>query len=124
VGVDVFSLSGSGGSVSILNSSFNVSITNAEPANDTLTVNTSGGDDVVSASSLANSSVVLTLNGGDAQDILSGSQGNDTINGDAGDDQMFGNAGNDTFTGGAGTDTANGGAGADVDGGGNETFNQ
>ena len=30
-----------------------VSITNAEPANDTLTINTSGGDDIVGASGLA-----------------------------------------------------------------------
>jgi Ca2+-binding RTX toxin-like protein len=111
--------------VTIQNAAFIVSITNAEPANDTLTINTSGGDDIVSASGLANSSVkVLTLNGGAGNDILVGSQGNDTINGDDGDDLMFGGPGNDTFTGGTGTDTANGQAGADVDGGGIETFNQ
>jgi Ca2+-binding RTX toxin-like protein len=94
------------------------------PANETLTINTSAGDDLVSASGLANSSVRLTINGGADTDILVGSGGNDTVNGDAGDDLLFGGPGNDTFTGGAGTDVATGGAGNDVDGGGIETFNQ
>jgi len=124
VGADLFGLSGSAGSVSVDGSEVNVFISNSEPANDTLTINTSSGDDIVGASSLANTSTQLTLNGGNDQDILSGSQGNDTINGEAGDDTLFGNAGNDTFTGGAGTDSATGGAGADVDGGGLETFTQ
>jgi len=124
VAVDVMSLSGSAGSVTVQTAAVVIAITNAEPANDDLTINTSGGDDIVSASGLANSSMQLTLNGGNDNDILVGSQGNDTINGDAGDDLMFGGPGDDTFTGGTGTDTANGGAGNDVNGGGNETFNQ
>jgi Ca2+-binding RTX toxin-like protein len=86
-----------------------------EPANDDLTVNTSAGDDIVSASGLANSSIALTLNGGDGNDIRVGSQGNDVINGGNNDDILVG---------GLGTDTAVGGAGTDVDGGGNETFIQ
>ena len=118
------SLSGSGGSVTASRPDYTIAITNAEPANDNLTVNTSGGDDIVSASALANSSVDLTLNGGGDNDILVGSQGNDTINGDDGNDLMFGGPGDDTFTGGTGTDTANGEAGNDVNGGGLETFNQ
>src|SRR5206468_2510319 len=84
---ETLGLSGSAGSVSIAESTgLNVNISNAEPANDTLTVNTSAGDDLVSASSLANSSVKLTINGGADDDILVGSDGNDTINGDAGND--------------------------------------
>jgi len=114
VAVDVMSISGSAGSATITTASLIIA----------LTINTSGGDDIVSASTLANSSVDLTLNGGAANDILVGSQGSDTINGEDGDDLMFGGLGNDTFTGGLGTDEANGGAGTDVDGGGIETFNQ
>jgi Ca2+-binding RTX toxin-like protein len=117
-------LSGGAGSVLADRPGYSVAISNAEPANDTLTVNNSAGDDLVSASTLASTSVALTLNGGNDNDILVGSQGNDTINGDAGDDTMFGGNGNDTFTGGTGTDSAVGGAGNDVDGGGIETFTQ
>src|SRR5262245_18453407 len=84
VGVDVMSISGSGGSVTLTSVTTTIAFVNAEPANDTLTVNTSGGDDLVSASALANSSVRLTINGGADDDILVGSDGNDTINGDAG----------------------------------------
>jgi Ca2+-binding RTX toxin-like protein len=124
VGVDLFALSGSGGTVSVNSTSLAATITNSQPANDTLTISTSAGDDQVSASSLANSSTLLTINGGPDDDILVGSQGNDTINGEAGNDEMFGESGNDTLTGGDGTDTATGGAGNDVDGGGNETFIQ
>jgi Ca2+-binding RTX toxin-like protein len=115
VAVDVMSISGSGGSVTVTSATFVVAITSAEPANDTLTINTSAGDDLVSASQLANSSIRLTLNGGANNDILVGSSGNDTINGEDGDDHLVG---------GAGTDVANGGAGTDTNGGGNETFNQ
>src|SRR5262245_29392315 len=105
VGVDVMSVSGSGGSVTVAAPAVTIALTNAETANDTLTINTSTGDDIVSASALANSSVkTLTLNGGADNDILVGSQGDDTINGDDGDDLMFGGPGVDTFTGGTGTD--------------------
>lgn len=114
-GVDVMSLAGSAGSVTITSAAFIIAITNAAPATDTLTINTAGGDDIVSASQLANSSVVLTLNGGANNDILVGSAGNDTINGNDGDDFLAG---------GLGTDVGNGGTGTDTNGGGLETFNQ
>jgi Ca2+-binding RTX toxin-like protein len=122
--VDAGTVSGGSGTVSVLGVSVPVSIFAAEPANDTLTISLSGGADVLSASDLANTSVLLTLNGGAGDDVLVGSQGNDTINGDADNDWMRGNAGNDTFNGGLGTDYAEGNAGTDVDAGGNETFAQ
>jgi Ca2+-binding RTX toxin-like protein len=75
-------------------------MTNAEPANDTLTVNASSGDDIVSASGLANSSVLLTVNGGNDNDIIRGSAGNDTLNGDLGTDYIDGGPGTDSQTGG------------------------
>ena len=55
-------------------------ISNAAPANDTLTVNLSNGNDLLSASGLAATSVALTLNGGANDDILVGSDGGDTFN--------------------------------------------
>ena len=88
-------------------------IVDAEPANDSLIVNASSGADVVSATTLASTSVILTLNGSTGDDILVGSQGNDTINGGSGNDYIDGDPGNDTLDGGADTDTIDGGTGTD-----------
>jgi Ca2+-binding RTX toxin-like protein len=107
-------LSGGSGSVALASPSIDLSIASSEPANDTLTINTLAGDDIVSASSLAATSTRLILNGGTEDDILVGSAGNDTINGDAGDDRIFGENGNDTLDGGADTDQIDGGAGIDT----------
>ena len=52
-----------------------LAITNAEPANDTLTVNTVGGDDLVSASGLAATSLQPDAERRHRDDILVGSQG-------------------------------------------------
>ena len=92
VGVDVMSRcpAAAASVTAIGTTTCTIAITNAEPANDTLTVNTSAGDDIVSASGLGERSVLLTVNGGADNDILVGSQGNDTINGDDGNDPMFG----------------------------------
>ena len=98
--VDLFNVSGGGGSVLVQNVSFGVSLVAAEPANDTLTVNLSGGDDIFSASGLAATSVDLTVNGGNGNDILVGSQGGDTLNGDANTDYIDGGAGIDAQSGG------------------------
>jgi Ca2+-binding RTX toxin-like protein len=75
-----------------------VNITGAEGANDRLTVNTLGGNDVVDASGLAANLIGLTLNGGAGNDVLIGSQGDDTFVWNPGD-------GSDTLEGQAGTDT-------------------
>jgi Ca2+-binding RTX toxin-like protein len=100
--------------VSAANTSIAVAITNAEPANDALTVNTSSGDDLVGASGLANSSVLLTVNGGTDDDVVVGSDGNDTLNGDAGNDWISAGNGADTVNCGADSDLADGGPGIDV----------
>jgi Ca2+-binding RTX toxin-like protein len=81
-----------------------VSIDNAEAANDSLIVNGLGGDDVINASTLAAGKIGLTIDGG---------VGNDVINGSAGSDTLIGGDGNDTVTGGAGNDTVFLGAGND-----------
>jgi Ca2+-binding RTX toxin-like protein len=104
VGVDVMSLSGSGGSVMVASTAFTISVTNAEPANDTLTVSLSSGDDLLSASNLAATSLNhFTINGGNDEDVLVASQGADTINCDAGTDYADGGPGIDI---GSGCETA------------------
>ena len=49
-----------------------VNITGAEAANDRLTVNALGGDDVVDASGLSAGAIQLTADGGDGDDVLIG----------------------------------------------------
>jgi Ca2+-binding RTX toxin-like protein len=110
----VVGISGSGGSVSVVSPSLTLSIAHTESANDSLTINTSSGADVVSATALAASNLLLTLNGGAGDDILVGSQGGDTINGGSGNDYIDGDPGNDTLDGGPDTDTIDGGAGIDT----------
>jgi Ca2+-binding RTX toxin-like protein len=106
-------ISGASGGVSVISPYLAVGIVDAEPASDSLIVNASFGADVVSATTLASTSVILTLNGSTGDDILVGSQGNDTINGGSGDDYIDGDPGNDTLDGGADTDTIDGGTGTD-----------
>ena len=79
-----------------------MNVTGAEAANDRLTVNALGGDDVVDASGVAAGAIQLTLDGGDGDDILIGGDGNDVLLGGAGDDVLIGGPGNDTLDGGAG----------------------
>jgi Ca2+-binding RTX toxin-like protein len=123
VAADVMSLSGSAGAVTLASPAATIAIVDAQPASDTLTVNTSSGADLVGASGLASTSVLLTVNGGANDDSLVGSQGNDTINGDAGNDFLNGGDGNDTLNGGADTDTIDGGAGIDTASNGENVFN-
>jgi Ca2+-binding RTX toxin-like protein len=79
-----------------------VHITGSEGANDTLTVNTLGGNDRLDASDLfatnASQLIRLTVNGGAGNDTLTGSPGADTFVWNPGD-------GHDTIEGGDGEDT-------------------
>ena len=77
-----------------------VSVTGAEPANDTLRINALAGNDVVDAVLLAADAVVLTCDGGDGDDILLGGDGDDTLLGGDGDDVLFGGPGHDSLDGG------------------------
>ena len=72
------------------------------PATTALTVNALAGDDVVEASGLAADSALLTLDGGDGDDVLIGGDGNDVLLGGPGDDVLIGGPGNDTIDGGDG----------------------
>ncbi len=80
-----------------------VTISGAEAANDRLTVNALGGDDVVEASGLAAAAIAADADGGAGDDILIGGAGNDVLLGGPGDDVLIGGPGNDTIDGGAAT---------------------
>ena len=104
-------------------------------------VNALGGNDTVTIQDLSGvqCAVLLTVNGGDGNDLitgqgsnigvvrvaLNGDNGNDTIIGTNGTDSIDGGAGNDAVNGQAGNDLINGGDGDDVLAGGlgNDTVN-
>jgi Ca2+-binding RTX toxin-like protein len=124
-GSNQISIVGAGTSVSVLGLSTLVNITGSEGANDRLTVQGLGGNDTITAATLAAGVIALTLDGGAGNDTILGSQGADTILGGDGNDFIDGNQGNDTASMGAGndifqwdpgdgSDTVDGGAGTDT----------
>ncbi len=113
---DVFGATGDAGGVSVFGLPAVVDIFNAETANDRLTLNALGGDDVVDATALEADGIPLTINGGLGADVLIGSAGNDLFNGGDGDDTALMGAGDDTFVWNPGddNDTLEGQAGFDT----------
>jgi Ca2+-binding RTX toxin-like protein len=101
-GDDAIVVAGNASGTSVLGLAAQVNITGAEVANDRLTVNALGGDDVVDASGLSADAILLTENGGDGDDVLIGGDGNDTLNGGDGDDVLIGGPGQDILDGGTG----------------------
>ena len=101
-GADVVSADGSNGSARVAGLAAFVSITNAEPAIDTLAIDALDGDDVVEATALAANAILFTADGGNGDDILIGSAGNDVLAGGAGDDVLIGGPGLDSLDGGPG----------------------
>jgi Ca2+-binding RTX toxin-like protein len=83
-------------------------------AGDRLTVNGLAGDDVIDASGSAAGSILLTLDGGDGDDVLLGGAGNDVVLGGAGDDVLLGGGGNDVLDGGPGDNIVIQNLGADT----------
>ena len=57
---------------------------------------------MIDATGVAAGAVLLTLDGGDGDDVLLGGAGNDTLLGGAGDDVLIGGPGADTIDGGLG----------------------
>jgi Ca2+-binding RTX toxin-like protein len=94
-GDDIVSVFGAGTSASVVGLPAQVNIFNAEGANDSLVVNTFGGNDGVSSTTLPAGVIKLTVNGGTQNDTLFGSQGNDVLLGGDGDDFVFGDNGDD-----------------------------
>lgn len=85
-----------------------------------LTMHGQAGNDSITASG----NRIVTINGGDGDDVLYGGEGNDTIFGGGGRDRIFGRGGDDTLDGGAGNDLLNGGEGSDrlLGGSGNDIY--
>jgi Ca2+-binding RTX toxin-like protein len=81
-----------------------VNITGSEAANDRLTVNLLAGDDVLDATGLTASSIKLTADGGDGNDVLLGGDGDDVLYGGPGADVLIGGPGDDVIDGGEGDD--------------------
>jgi Ca2+-binding RTX toxin-like protein len=96
-GADAFGAAGDAGGVSVFGLHTAVSIFFQEQANDRLTLNGQGGDDVINANSLEADGIQLTMNGGLGADVFVGSEGDDLINGGDGNDTALMGAGDDTF---------------------------
>jgi Ca2+-binding RTX toxin-like protein len=96
-GADVFGVAGDAGGITVFGLQAQVNLFFQEAANDRLTLNGLGGDDVIDATSLEADGIQLTMNGGLGADTLLGSAGDDLINGGDGNDVAFMGAGDDTF---------------------------
>jgi Ca2+-binding RTX toxin-like protein len=115
-GADVFGAAGDAGGVNVFGLQVAVNLSFQEEANDRLTLNALGGDDVVDATSLEAEGIQLTMNGNLGVDLSLGSEGDDLINGGDGDDVALMGAGDDSFVWNPGddNDTLEGQAGADT----------
>jgi Ca2+-binding RTX toxin-like protein len=102
-GDDVVSIAGGATNLSVSGLSAFVSVSGGSAVNDRLTVSTLAGDDVIDASGVAAGAMLLTLDGGDGDDVILGGDGADTLLGGAGDDVLIGGPGNDTLDGGPGS---------------------
>jgi len=79
-----------------------VSLSGTEGALDQLIVKLLAGDDAFEATTLPAGLILLTVDGGDGNDVLAGSAGADTLLGGNGDDVLLGGPGLDTLDGGPG----------------------
>jgi hypothetical protein len=109
-------VAGSAGSATVTGLAATLNLAHAEAATDSLTVNALGGNDRVSAATLARDTMRLTADGGPGSDTLLGSVSPDVLLGGDGNDAADGNGGNDVALLGAGDDrfTWDPGDGSDV----------
>ena len=110
---DVVTVSGAGPNAQVAGLAARVSVSGASAVSDRLTVNGLAGADVIDATGVSAGSILLTLNGGDGDDVLLGGAGDDVLLGGAGDDVLLGGAGNDTLDGGPGSNIVLQSLGAD-----------
>ena len=101
-GDDVVSVDGDAAELHVAGLAALVSVSGGAAANDRLTVEALAGDDVIDASAVPAGAMLLTLDGGDGNDVLIGGAGPDTLLGGNGDDVLIGGPGNDTLDGGPG----------------------
>jgi Ca2+-binding RTX toxin-like protein len=115
-GDDQIRVVSSGASVVVNGLPAQVTISDAEPGNDTLVMNGGAGNDNIDASVLQAGLINLTIDGGAGDDTIIGSQGDETISSDDGNDTVIGGRGNDFASLGAGDDTFiwNAGDGSDT----------
>jgi Ca2+-binding RTX toxin-like protein len=95
-GIDVVGAASDAGGVHVSGLHTAVDIVAAE-ADDQLTLNAQGGDDVEDATSLAADAIQLTMNGGLGVDVLRGGAGDDLVTGGDGNDLALMGAGDDSF---------------------------
>jgi Ca2+-binding RTX toxin-like protein len=103
-GNDTINVSGDASGVAVSGLAALVAIQHQEP-NDGLAVNGLGGNDAISAATLAAQAITLTLDGGAGDDTIAGGKGIETLLGGDGNDSIDGNGGNDVAFLGAGDDT-------------------
>jgi Ca2+-binding RTX toxin-like protein len=96
-GADAFGAAGDAGGINVFGLHTSVNVFFQEQANDRLTLNALGGDDVVDATPLEADGIQLTMNGGLGADLFRGSEGGDLVNGGDGNDVALMGAGDDTF---------------------------
>jgi Ca2+-binding RTX toxin-like protein len=96
-GADTFGAAGDAGGINVFGLQAAINVFFQEQANDRLTLNALGGDDVVDATSLQADGIQVTMNGGLGTDLFRGSQGDDLVNGGDGNDVALLGAGDDTF---------------------------
>jgi Ca2+-binding RTX toxin-like protein len=111
---DVVTASGAGPNAQVAGLAALVSVSGASAVDDRLTVNGLAGADVIDASGVATGSILLTLDGGDGDDVLIGGSGDDTLLGGEGDDVLIGGPGNDGLDGGPGDNVVIQSLGADT----------
>jgi Ca2+-binding RTX toxin-like protein len=111
---DVVTVTGFGPNAQVADLSALVSVSGASAVNDRLTVNGLGGADAIDASEVAAGSMLLTLDGGDGDDVLIGGAGDDVLLGGAGDDVLIGGPGSNTLDGGPGDNIVLQGFGANT----------
>jgi Ca2+-binding RTX toxin-like protein len=102
-GNDQIAVAGRNGAASVTGLPATVTVTGAEAALDTLTINALDGNDRVNASALAASAGKLMIDGGNGNDVLVGGAGDDVLAGSAGNDLLIGGSGQDSLDGGTGT---------------------
>ncbi|MPZ44842.1 MAG: calcium-binding protein [Betaproteobacteria bacterium] len=96
-GADVFGAAGDAGGITVFGLQADVNVFHQEVANDRLTLNGLGGDDVIDATSLEADGIQLVMNGGLGDDVMLGGEGDDLFTGGDGDDLVLMNAGDDNF---------------------------
>jgi Ca2+-binding RTX toxin-like protein len=101
-GEDVVIVTGTGTNAQVFGLAAQVSVSGAIAGSDRVTVNALGEGDVIDASAVAATAALLTLDGGEGDDVLIGGDGNDTLLGGPGDDVLIGGPGADTIDGGTG----------------------